>query len=105
MDQEAGGGFVSVTLHTCIAEGKTLAEALKDFAAPPKTPVLLYAPRRCLFGRIEANGSVGFAPGPSFDLASAYEARAFHLAAELRWWNDPSGEGKHRAVVVSEGSK
>src|SRR5262249_37772176 len=40
--------------------------------------------------------------GRAVDLSAMFEARVFGAKAELRWLNDPSGEGKHRAVILAE---
>jgi CRISPR-associated protein (TIGR03984 family) len=83
-------------------ESLSLASALRAFfaAVDCQPAALVYAPRRCLFARVEANGDLR-SPDPRADFEDAYEVRAFCEKAELRWRSDSQGATK--AVVLSNG--
>lgn len=67
----------------------------------PNTPVpaLLYAPDKCRFALCE-NGLFRGPHGETINVDRVYEARIFNDRAELRWLNDPTPQGNHRAVIL-----
>jgi CRISPR-associated protein (TIGR03984 family) len=81
-----------------------LAEAITAFARIRQegdVVALLYSPRSCKFALL-SSGSLHGSDAGEIDLRSVFEARVFGTKAELRWLNDASGEGQHRAVVLAE---
>jgi CRISPR-associated protein (TIGR03984 family) len=90
---------VSDTLYRATTVGVSLPDALKALGGRAAV-ALLYAPGWCRFGRVDEAGLFTGPPGEPLLLAEVYEARAFHEAAELRWWNDPVA-GQHRAALLA----
>ncbi len=80
-----------------------LIDALSAFAGISSLPAvaLLYAPERCMLATFSQAALLG-SEDERLDASTVYEARIFHEEAELRWWNDPSGQAHHLAVVLVE---
>jgi CRISPR-associated protein (TIGR03984 family) len=81
----------------------TLTDALAKCQTMLRQPVaiaLLYSPKRCYFGTLDAPGKLTGSKGQEIDLSCIFEARVFNENAELRWLNEAQGQG--RAVLLAE---
>lgn len=96
---------MSTELYVDTATRLRLSHALERFQETVPdggAAVLLYTPRHCLVAHLATDGVIRGSSGKVVDPAVAYEARIFHDQAELRWLNDPTGQGEHRMAILSE---
>jgi CRISPR-associated protein (TIGR03984 family) len=97
---------MSASLHVYTKTGLSFAAALAalDSLLPEggEAVALLYAHAWCQFGRRRGRGPWLGPAGEAITSPPVYEARVFNEDVELRWLNDPSGAGGHRAVLLSE---
>ncbi len=81
------------------------AQALQLFAAslPEQgATALIYTPDACMLAHLGSDGRLIGSSGQPVQTSAVYEARVFHDAAELRWWNDPSPQRAHRTTILAE---
>jgi CRISPR-associated protein (TIGR03984 family) len=101
---EGGALDYSRTLHRARRRSVRLADALAAAASAlavdgQDTCLLIYAPRRCIVGRLDDAGTVRVREG-RLDPGDAFEARAFSGRGELRWLRDDVGASAGTAILL-----
>ncbi|MBF0583231.1 MAG: hypothetical protein HQL80_03230 [Magnetococcales bacterium] len=92
--------------HPIIALGKALTAIHGsgwEGSSGDTLPIgLFYTPKRCLFGRVSADGIIETPEDEGLDLCEVFEARIFNAVGELRWLQHSEGNTTGRAVFVTE---